>query len=157
MFGIRKTKSKLRRKGGSVLEAALIVPILVSLGFGMAEFSYFFFVKHTMEGSAREGARAAIVPNANYTSSSTAYNAALLAANNSTQAAGISTLLTSVVFTDITTNVLLTSSNFISAPVAGDAIKATVTGTWSTIGVHPANIISGSKLVVGTCVMRKEG
>ena len=147
---IETTDRKVRRKGGSVLEAALIVPILVSLGFGMAEFSYFFFVKHTLEGSAREGSRNAIVP-------SSTFAGAVAAVNASTQAAGISTLLTSIVFTDVTKSVTLTSSNFATTPVAGDAIQTTVTGTWSTIGVHPMGIIPGTKLVIGTCVMRKEG
>ncbi|MBV8780263.1 MAG: pilus assembly protein [Phycisphaerae bacterium] len=144
------TKGKPKRKGGSVLEAALIVPILVSLGFGMAEFSYFFFVKHTLEGSAREAARNAIVPNATYTG-------AVTAANNSTTAAGISTALTSVAFKDLTTGATLTSANFGTATSPGDAIQVTVTGTWSSIGVHPMNIIPGTKQVQGTCVMRKEG
>ncbi len=152
----RQVERRIRRKGGSVLEAALIVPILVSLGLGMAEYSYFFFVKHTLEGAAREAARNAIVPNSG--TSASAYNAAVAAGNNAISAAGISTLLTSITFAD--GSVTLTGTNF-STAVAGDPIKATVSASWSAIGVHllPSTMggIPTSKTVVGTCVMRKEG
>ena len=144
----------VRRKGGSVLEAALIVPMLISLGFGMAEYSYFFFVKHTLEGSAREAARNAIVP-------SSTYGGAIAAGNNAITAAGISTLLTTIGFQDVTSGVTLNSTNFGTASTAGDAIKCTVTASWSNIGVHVLPQTMGgiplTKQVIGTCVMRKEG
>jgi Flp pilus assembly protein TadG len=159
MIQSKTPKHGVRRKGGSVLEAALIVPILVTLGFGMAEFSYFFFVKHTLEGAAREAARNGIVPSTS--ASSVAYAAAVAAGNNAISAAGLSTLLTSIGFQDVTTGVTLTSANFTTATSPGDAIKATVTATWGSIGVQPLPTAMGgipaTKLVVGTCVMRKEG
>jgi Flp pilus assembly protein TadG len=134
-----------RNWGGSVLEAAIIIPILLSLSFGMAEFSYFFFVKHTLEGAAREGARNAIIP--------TATNATVTAAaNSSLTAAGGNGWGATVAITD-TSGVALN----VSGLAAGTAIQVKLTCTWSTVGVHPMGIIPGSKLVVGTCVMRKEG
>jgi Flp pilus assembly protein TadG len=83
------TSRQRRTWGGSVLEAAIIVPILVSLAFGMAEFSYFFFVKHTLEGAAREGARNAITPTATNTTATAAATASLTAAGGTGWGAAI--------------------------------------------------------------------
>ena len=57
MFRITKTGSQRRRRRGSaVLDAALVFPILLSLTFGAIEYGYYFFVKNTLQGAAREGA-----------------------------------------------------------------------------------------------------
>ena len=53
-----------RRRGSVLLEAAMILPVLLLVVFGSIEFGYAFYVKHTLQGAAREGARAAIVPGA---------------------------------------------------------------------------------------------
>jgi Flp pilus assembly protein TadG len=143
----RKNVSPQRRRhwGGSVLEAAIIVPILVSLAFGMTEFSYFFFVKHTLEGAAREGARNAITP----TATTTTVNAAV---TNALTAAGGSGWGSSVAITDTAG----TTVN-VASIAAGSAVQVKVTATWSAAGVRPLGIIPASKQVVGVCVMRKEG
>jgi len=63
---IREWRKKLiatvrrRRRGAEVLEAALVMPILLAMGFGTVEFGYYFYTEHNLEGAAREGARAAI-------------------------------------------------------------------------------------------------
>jgi len=63
---IREWRKKLfasvrrRRRGAEVLEAALVMPILLFMGFGTVEFGYYFYTEHNLEGAAREGARAAI-------------------------------------------------------------------------------------------------
>jgi Flp pilus assembly protein TadG len=51
----RRMKSE---RGAAVVEFALVVPILLGLVFGIAEFGNAFFVQATMAGAAREGARA---------------------------------------------------------------------------------------------------
>jgi Flp pilus assembly protein TadG len=134
-----------RSRGGSVLEAAIIIPILVSLAFGMTEFSYFFFVKHTLEGAAREGARTAITPTATNATVTAAAQAQITAAGGTGWGATVS-------ITDTSGNPIT-----ISGLSAGSTIEVTVTCTWSTVGVHPLGIIPGSKQVIGTCVMLKEG
>src|SRR3954462_5818862 len=53
-----------RFRGSAVLEAALVLPIVLSVAFGTIEYGHFFFVKHTVEGAAREGACAGIVATA---------------------------------------------------------------------------------------------
>src|SRR5215213_7362650 len=68
------------RGGATILEMALTLGILLNLTFGTIEFGYFFFVKNTVQGAAREGARAAIPPGAANTDVTKAVNGALTAA-----------------------------------------------------------------------------
>ncbi len=148
----RRDLSGNRRRtwGGAVLEAAIIVPILVILAFGMAEYSYYFFVKHTLEGAAREGARNAITPTATNASVIAAATAQLTAAGGTGWGATIA--ITNTSGTPITN---------VTTVAAGTAIEVSVSCTWSSVGVHPLaglpGDIPGSKTVVGTCIMRKEG
>lgn len=134
-----------RRPGSSVLDMALVLPILLSLSFGTVEFGYYLFVKHNMQAAAREGARAAIVPSA-VTGDVTSAVANVMAAAGLTGSG-------------YTTSITDTSGNTInvSTAAAGTAIKVTVQCSWGTVGVRPLGVISSSKLVVGTTVMRKEG
>jgi Flp pilus assembly protein TadG len=68
---IRKLAKTIRRRrrrlGAEVLEAALVMPILLAMGFGTVEFGYYFYTEHNLEGAAREGARAAIPAGMNAT------------------------------------------------------------------------------------------
>src|SRR5437667_12521135 len=60
---MREQNQKIRRhRGNSVVEAVLVFPLLLALMFGTTEYGYYFFVKHTLEGAAREGARVGIMP-----------------------------------------------------------------------------------------------
>ena len=62
--------TKRRRwKGNAVIEVALTLPVVLALSFGCVEFGYFFFVKNSVQGAAREGARTAITPTATNTAS----------------------------------------------------------------------------------------
>ncbi len=47
----------MNRKGSAVLEMALILPILLTLLFGIIEFSRVLSVKQVITNAAREGAR----------------------------------------------------------------------------------------------------
>ncbi len=55
---------KRRRRGSITLEAVMVFPLLLTILFVSIEFSWMFFVRHTMSNAAREGARAAIIPEA---------------------------------------------------------------------------------------------
>jgi Flp pilus assembly protein TadG len=150
----RRNLSQARKRawGGAVLEAAIVLVTLCVLTFGMAEYSYFFFVKHTLEGAAREGARNAITPTASFAG-------ATAAADNAITAAGLNTSQVTIAFKDLTSGATLNASSF--SPPAGDPIQVTVTASWSVVGVHPLGNLPGAipmnKQVIGTCVMRKEG
>ena len=59
-FKMSQTRVRRNRRGNALLDAALVLPILLSLTFGTVEYGYFFFVKHSMQGAAREGCRAGL-------------------------------------------------------------------------------------------------
>ena len=44
-------------RGASVLEMALVLPILLMLSFGVVDYGYYFYVKNTVQGAALAGAR----------------------------------------------------------------------------------------------------
>jgi len=123
---------------------ALALGILLSLSFGTVEFGYFFFVKNTVQGAAREGARVAITPTASNSDVTTAVNNAL-------QAAGMRPA-------DFTTTVKVAGvvANCNTA-VAGQSVEVSVQATWGTVGLRPLGIIATSKAVLGGATMRKEG
>jgi hypothetical protein len=56
-----KTKILKNQKGTSIVEFAIILPLLIILIFGMVEFSSLFYNKAVITNASREGARAAIV------------------------------------------------------------------------------------------------
>jgi Flp pilus assembly protein TadG len=135
-----------KRRGSAVLDAALVLPILLSLTFGTVEYGHYFYWKHTLQGAAREGARAAITPSA--------VNADVTAAvNTSMNAAGVAPANYTVRIRNQNDTADL---NVASVP-AGTAILVKVYSTWGTVGLRPLGLIGSSKQVTGQTVMRKEG
>ena len=137
-------KRKHHRRGSAVLDAALVFPILLSLTFGCIEFGHYFFVKHTLQGAAREGARAAAAPS----STDADVTAAITYSMN---AAGISN------WTKYVQNTATPAANISPNQPAGTAIVVKVECTWGTVGLRPMSLIGASKKVVGSTTMRKEG
>src|SRR4051812_32295661 len=150
---INKTGQVRRRRGSAVLDAALVFPILLSLTFGAIEYGYYFFVKNTLQGAAREGCRSGIVLNNNNTDVTTSVvsylNAAGLNANPTTLDASRFTLkIESPLGTSVNAGSL----------TAGTALYVTVQGPWGTLGsgFRPLALIGTTKTVSGIAVMRKE-
>lgn len=143
-FGLWR-KGGSRRRGNAIMEAALVLPILLALSFGTVEFGYFFYVKHTLQGAAREGARAAILPSATNTTVQTAVS-------NTMTAAGFASSKYTLEIRNASTDQALT----VGTATSGTSIKVTVTSIWSEVGVRPLNLIAATKPVVGTTVMVKE-
>ena len=139
---IYANQSRRRWRGSAVLDAALVFPILLSLTFGTVEYGYYFYVKHSLQGAAREGARAAITPTA-------ANSDVTTAVSNTLTAAGLSN-------SGYTTTI---SPSNVSGLASGTQITVTVTCTWGTVGsgFRPLGLIGSSKQVKGVTVMRKEG
>lgn len=125
-----------RHKRGAVLiEAAFVLPVLILLIFGAIEFGYYLYTAHNLEGAAREGARAAIVANSKDPNGTAAVQAMM-------NAAGITG------YTVQTTSTLQSDGSTL--------IQVTVSIPWSSVGISPLGLISGSTLVKGNSVMRKE-
>lgn len=138
----RANSGRRRFRGSAVLEAALVFPILLSLTFGTVEFGYYFYVKHSLQGAAREGARAGIVLNATNTDVTSAVT-------NAMSAAGLAS----------SGYVTTTNPATVGGQPAGTAIKVTITCTWGTVGsgFRPLALIGAAKQVTGVTVMRREG
>jgi len=132
------------RRGASILEMALTLAILLNLTFGTIEFGYFFFVKNTVQGAAREGARAAITPSGSNADVTAAVNAAL-------QAAGLRAA-------DFTTTVKVNGTVADAGnATAGQSVEVSVQATWGSVGLRPLGLIGAEKPVLGAAAMRKEG
>jgi len=56
-----ETKILKNQKGTSIVEFAIILPLLIILIFGMVEFSVLFYDKAVITNASREGARGGIV------------------------------------------------------------------------------------------------
>lgn len=137
---------KRRRRGNAVLDAALVLPILLSLTFGTVEYGYFFFVKHSMQGAAREGCRAGIVPTGDNTAVKSAIVSSLYAAGLNTSNSTLDAKFT-----------LITTPTTVSSATSGTAVTVEIDCNWGNIGVRPLGLIGTAKVVKGVTVMRKEG
>jgi Flp pilus assembly protein TadG len=51
----------LSKKGAAAIEFAVVLPVLILLGIGIAEFGALVYNKHVLANASREGARAGIV------------------------------------------------------------------------------------------------
>ena len=77
----KRTSRRIRfRSGNAVLDMALVLPILIGLTFGAVEYGYALYIKHSLQASAREGARAAIVSGATASDVQTAVDNSMAAA-----------------------------------------------------------------------------
>ena len=134
---------KLRRNnrnrfGGTLVETAIVMPVLVAIGFGMIEVGYYFYVKNSVQGAAREGARASIV--------STAVNSDVTTAvTNAMASAGITSGYTTT-----------TSPASISGLVTGTSVTVTVSIPWSSVSIIPMGYISSSKTITASATMRRD-
>jgi Flp pilus assembly protein TadG len=147
---LRRNPSRLRRpfrSGGALLEAALVLPILFALGFGMVEYGYFFFVKHALQGAARDGARVGIVPSGTNAKIQTTVS-------NVMQASGLSTIGYQVDIKNGSTDAALD----VSTATTQTPVKVVVRCTWSSIGtgLRPMGLIPGATQCKGAAVMMKE-
>ena len=134
-----------RRRGVALLEAALVLPMLLVLIFGSIDLGYAFFVKHTLQGASREGARRAAVADS---------NAEVQAAvDEALKGAGLKNIRRTVQ--------ILRTSNGSATNVAtigeGNSITVEVKADWSQFSAF-ITPITGIHLgqISGRCVMRRE-
>ena len=151
---LRKTTThSKRRRGSAVLDAALVFPILLSLTFGAIEYGYYFFVKNTLQGAAREGCRAGIVLNNDNTDVTSAVVSYLKAAGLNASSNTLDSKFTLKIEYPLGTSFNAGSLS------AGSTCFVTVQGPWGTLGqgFRPLALIGTNKTVSGMSAMRKEG
>ena len=140
-----------RRAGASILEIAITLVILLNLTFGTIEFGYFFFLKNTLQGAAREGARVAILPSGSNQDVTDVVDRVLISAGLKS----VGTSLTQAGYT-VTVKVNGVVANA-STATAGQPIEVSVTASWGTVGMRPLGLINSGKTVLGAANMRREG
>ena len=89
----RATRSRhsRRARGAAVVEFAVVLPLLLTILFGIIEYGWIFMVRQTLQTSAREGARIAILQ-----TSEEPYTAALGRIAEVMQPTGLTTYTASV-------------------------------------------------------------
>lgn len=127
------------RRGNAVIEAALVLPVLLLLGFGMVEFGHLFYVKNNLQGAARDGVRKAILDGATNSSVNTAIAEAM-----------------SVYGLSKSGYTVTTNPANVSQAAAGTNITVTVQCNWGKVGVRPMGLIAENKVIKAVAVMRKE-
>ena len=142
---VRSPFLALARRGNALLDAALVLPILLSLMFGTVEYGHYFYWKHTLQGAAREGARTAITANAQNTE-------VINAVRTSMSAAGIDPAKYTVKIRNATD----TADVDVRGVTTGNGVLVKVYAQWGTVGMRPLGLISAGKQVTGQTVMRKE-
>lgn len=140
---IRPIGRRNRRKGGGVLEIMLLLPVLITLAFGVVDYGYYLYLKNTFEGAAELAVRAGVPAAATNSSITTAAGTML-------GAAGISS-------SNYTVTISPTSVSGLSA---GSTITVTITGTWGNLGTKLLGTafggIAATKQITGSAVMLKE-
>lgn len=121
----------------------LVFPLLMTLGFGILEYSSFIYAKGAVQTAAREGARAAIQSSA--TNASVQATVDSVMANAGLQGTGYT--------------MTLSPPTMLGLPT-GQAITVTVAFNWGNLGLHPLPTgmggISNSKSLTSTVVMHRE-
>jgi Flp pilus assembly protein TadG len=144
---IRSRLTRRPRRGNGVLEAALVLPVLLSLSMGMVEFGQFFYAKHTLQAASRDGARNAIL-------STVTHSQAVAAVNNTMAAGGMSdTSKFTLTFQNASGGATITD---VGTVAKGTSIKVTVSSTVGNVSVRPLGVIPAAKPVVGVTTMIKE-
>lgn len=144
---IRRNKN---RRGGMVLEAAIVLPVLMFfLIFPAVEWGYMFYVKHTFQGAAREGARMAIVTGSTNAKVRTHIE-------NAMRIAGFEPPKYEIfIHKDNQDGPLIAD---ISTQPTGTAIMVEVRSSWASVGLPKISPYgpSSTRNVLGRTVMRKE-
>jgi len=149
-------------RGTSLIEMTVVLVVLLIISFGMAEFSYAFFVKNTLEAAAREGARAGIVSSAVTTDVEPAVAAQLRAAGLQTSATVVDTAKFTLTLSPTNPATMAVGATF-QVPVAlrrWDGLPAGVRPMSTMLGsgaLGYVNPLPGSKSISASATMRKEG
>jgi Flp pilus assembly protein TadG len=142
----RRRNSSRLPAGNALLDLAFVLPILLGLTFGAVEYGYAVYVKHAMQGAAREGARRAIVAGATATQVQAAVDESMLQAG-----------FPQAKYTRPAT---ITPANWATS-TAGTAVRVEVKATWSNIGMSVLPTVLGgiepTKELKANTAMRKEG
>jgi Flp pilus assembly protein TadG len=140
------SKVPARRRGVTVLEATLVLPVILALVFGTIEFAYVFYVKQTLQAASREGARRGVVAGAT--------NAEVIqAVSGAMEDGGLGNCKYAITISNATTD----ASADVSTIPPGNGVRVEVTAPWTQFSVFLSGFGDWTRgeLRSGT-VMRRE-
>lgn len=123
-----------RERAAAVVEFAVVLPLLLTILFGIIEYGYIFMVRQTLQHAAREGSRIAVLQTSvpPYSAAATRIDEIMGAANLSGFTRGIAEGANQIVTVDV------------SVPYS----QVSLLGGFFGIEDHD---------IIGSCSMRKEG
>lgn len=137
IFDMRRQRRKDdRRRAGAIVEFAVVLPLLLTILFGIIEYGYVFMVRQTLQHAAREGCRLAVLQTsvAPYSNVTTRVDEIMAAAH----------------LTGYTTNMT-------HATVADPTETVTVSIPYSAVSLVGGFFGTSNYDLTGSCSMRKEG
>ncbi len=130
-------------RGVVTVEMALIAPVVIALLFGVIQFGYAFMVQHALQDAARQGCRAAILPNQSNSTVTTAVSALL-------QNEGINVAKTTI------TILVNNAAGDVSSSKAGDQVTVKVTMAFADVKLFPGDFSSFTGTMQGAVTLRSE-
>ena len=125
-----------RARGAAVVEFAVVLPLLLTILFGIMEYGWVFMVRQTLQTAAREGARIAILQ-----TSTSPYTSALTRVAEVMEPTGLTGY----------------SVSMTHATVADPVETITVTVPYSDVSLMGGFFGTHAYDLGGSCSMRKEG
>jgi Flp pilus assembly protein TadG len=153
----RKTRQARRRRGSTVLQTAVVLPVLLSVSMGAVEFGQFLYIRHAFLAAARDAARAASLPSAT--------SPTVLAVATSTRAQANVTLDSSwYTMNDVSSDgTVVTPVTDVTTIPSGDRVQIIISTTYGQIpnAFRPLYQIFGkgigsNKPMLGECTVVKE-
>jgi Flp pilus assembly protein TadG len=142
------------RRANAIIEMAIVLPVLLWLAMGMAEFGQYFYIKSAFQAAARDVARASILSTAIQTDPATTATRTLGYANVTFNPSWMT-------ITDVTSTPVVVTD--VSQVAPGHALQILITTTYSAIPTvyRPLNQITGQgiksgKVMTGECTMIRE-
>lgn len=125
-----------RRRGAAVVEFAVILPLLLTVLFGIIEYGWVFMIRQTLQTAAREGCRVAVL---------------------ATSVDPYTDVINRVA--DVMAPTGLTSYQLqMTHATAGDPVETvSLTVPYADVSLMGAFFNHGSGDLAGSCAMRKEG
>ena len=133
---------RIRRRGASVVEFAIVAPVFILLVLGMIEYGRMIMVQQVITNASREGARQAALDGSTTTSVNSTVNTYL--SNGSISGASVAI----VDQNDATLNP--------ATATAGTAIKVKVTVNFDSVKWLPVPMFLAGKQMQSVTTMRKE-
>ena len=134
----KTTQYKSRYLGAATVEAAVVLPLLLLLTFGVIEYGWLFLKAHQITNAARHGSRIAVRPSA----------------TNAQVMGSISDLMSSA---EITGYQVTISPGDISLVSVGETVEVGITVPWENVAIMNIPLLPKPTNIQASVTMAKEG